>query len=107
MIAVTHGPDDLRTARTGPAGRVRGAALRAGSAVITRLPERPLVALAEAAGEVWYRAAPSRAAQGRMNLERVCRWLVANDMASDRVRQATGDPRSLERLLRAAFRRRR
>src|SRR5205814_6768621 len=63
-----------------------------------------LVAAAEAAGELWYRAAPARAAQGRLNLRRVCEWLVANDMATDRVRAAAADPAGLERLLRAAFR---
>jgi lauroyl/myristoyl acyltransferase len=85
-------------------GRMRGGALRAGSAVVSRLPERPLMALADATGELWYRAAPARAAQGRMNLRRVCGWLVAHEMGSERIRAAEADPRALERLLRAAFR---
>lgn len=84
--------------------RARGVVLRAGSAAVSRLPERPATALAEATGELWLRAAPGRAAQGRLNLKRVCNWLVAHEMASERVRAAAADPRALERLLRAAFR---
>ena len=93
----TSGRPALRT-------RARGAALRLGSAVLSRLPEAPLVALAESSGELWYRAAPGRAAQGRLNLGRVCAWLVENDMATERVRSAASDPAALERLLRKAFR---
>jgi KDO2-lipid IV(A) lauroyltransferase len=48
--------------------------------------------------------APRRAEQGRLNLQRVCTWLVANNMANDRVRRAAGDASALERMLRAAFR---
>ena len=39
-----------------------GAGLLAGvSWLACRLPERPLVGLADAAGELWYRATPGRA----------------------------------------------
>jgi phosphatidylinositol dimannoside acyltransferase len=69
-----------------------------------RLPERPLVALAELAGDAWYRADRDRAAQGRRNLRRVVARLAENDSGSDVVRRAAGDPAVLERLLRAAFR---
>ena len=69
-----------------------------------RLPERPLVRLADAAGELWYRAAPSRAAVGRQNLRRVATWLDAEGLGPERVRRAATDDRALERLVRAAFR---
>lgn len=84
--------------------RARGLALRAGSAVLCRLPEAPVIALADVAGELWYRAAPGRAAVGRANLLRVCRWLADHDMATLQARAAATDPRALEHLLRAAFR---
>jgi lauroyl/myristoyl acyltransferase len=92
-----------RTGR-GIRGRLKMAALRGASATVSRLPERPLNALADATGELWYRAAPARASQGRRNLARVCAWLAANDLATDRVRAAAEDPRALERLVRSAFR---
>ena len=107
MTAVAQEPRDAGTKPAHrPTLRVRaqGGALRLGSAMLSRLPEGPLVALAEASGELWYRVAPARAAQGRLNLQRVCSWLVEHDMATDRVRVAATDPEALERLLRLAFR---
>lgn len=68
-----------------------------------RLPERPVTALAEAAGEVWYRAAPGRAAQARRNLLRVATALAADGRGSPAVRAAASDPAALERLVRRAF----
>ena len=119
-VAVTPEPDErpvaIMPAAVSPAHRrtgkrrgrtrtrVRGVILRAGSAILCRLPEAPLMALADAAGELWYRTAPGRAAIGRANLRRVCQWLVEHDMATVPVRDAAVDPRALERLLRAAFR---
>ena len=38
-----------------------------------RLPEGPLVALAELGGDIWYRPTPERAAQARRNLGRVAK----------------------------------
>jgi KDO2-lipid IV(A) lauroyltransferase len=104
MTAIADGvaPDPVMTAGIGT--RARNGALNVGTSVVSRLPEGPLVAAAEAAGELWYRTAPARATQGRLNLERVCRWLAANDLASPRVHAAANDPRALERLLRSAFR---
>jgi len=67
------------------------------------LPERPLTALAEAAGELWYRAAPGRAAQARRNLGRVASALAADGRGSPAVRAAATDPAALERLVRRAF----
>jgi len=84
--------------------RAGAGALAALSWLACRLPERPLVALAEAAGELWYRAAPGRAAVGRRNLQRVCDWLAREQAGPARARQAATDPAALERLVRAAFR---
>ncbi len=84
--------------------RARSRALRVGSAAASRLPNAVAIALAQAVGEAWYRVAPARATQGRLNLQRVCTWLVDNDLATDRVRDAATDRRALERLLRSAFR---
>ncbi len=103
-VSVTPAVRATRKRRSRVRDRVRGLALRAGSLVLCRLPEAPLVALADMAGELWYRAAPSRAAVGRANLRRVCQWLAEHDMATVQVSAAAVDPRALERLLRASFR---
>ena len=50
---------------------VRAALIRGASAIACALPEPPLVALAEGAGELWYRTTPARAARARRNLRRV------------------------------------
>jgi lauroyl/myristoyl acyltransferase len=84
--------------------RAGASALASLSWLACRLPERPLVALAEAAGELWYRAAPGRAAVARRNLQRVCDWLAHENVGPARARQAATDPAALERLIRAAFR---
>ena len=84
--------------------RLGARALATASWLACRLPERPLIALAGLLGELWYRAAPGRAAVGRRNLRRVCTWLAANGLGPERARLAASDPRVLERLLRAAFR---
>jgi KDO2-lipid IV(A) lauroyltransferase len=72
--------------------------------LVCHLPERPLTALAEAAGELWYRAAPGRAAQARRNLGRVAGALAADGRGSPALRAAATDPAALERLVRRAFR---
>jgi lauroyl/myristoyl acyltransferase len=84
--------------------RLGARALATASWLACRLPERPLIALAGLVGELWYRAAPGRAALGRRNLRRVCTWLAANGLGPERAHLAASDPRGLERLLRAAFR---
>jgi len=83
---------------------IRTRALIAASWLACRLPEGPLVRLADLAGAAWYRLAPRRAAQARRNLARVCRALDAADQGSAAARAAAGDPRALERLVRATFR---
>jgi KDO2-lipid IV(A) lauroyltransferase len=83
---------------------MRGRAIRAASWFACHLPETPLVALAEIAGDLWYRWTPDRAAQARRNLTRVVAWLDANDRGTPLARKAAHDPRALERLVRLAYR---
>ena len=89
-----------------PAGgtSLRGRLIIALSAVASRLPEAPLVAAAEAAGELYYRLAPRSAAQMRANLGRVCAGLAASGRGSQLARRAATDPDALERLVRRSFR---
>jgi phosphatidylinositol dimannoside acyltransferase len=84
--------------------RLRTALIRALSAVAGALPEPPLVALAEAAGEIWYRVAPARAGRARRNLARVATALARDGRGSALARRAADDPDALERLVRRAFR---
>jgi len=94
------GPVPASAARLGLRGRlVVGAA-----GLASRLPEGPLVAAAESAGELWYRTAPAKRDQARMNLRRVCEDLAATGRGPARARRAASDPKALERLVRAAFR---
>ncbi len=83
---------------------VRGRLLLAMSWLACRLPERPLMRVADLAGDVWYRLAPRRADQARRNLRRVCRSLAGSGRGSARVRAAATDPKALERLVRSSFR---
>ena len=83
---------------------LRGRLVLAAAAVLARLPERPLVFLAEVGGEAWYRLSPSRAAQARANLRRVCEGLVAQGRGSPDVRLAATDDAALNRLVRRTFR---
>jgi len=84
--------------------RGRAGALGVVSRVACRLPERPLLALADVAGWLWYRLAPARAALARANLQRVARELDRRGQGDPRVRAAASDRRALERLVRSAFR---
>ena len=110
MLAGTarSGPRTRAAARRGrqrhrwwPGVTVRTRVLIAASWLACRLPEGPLVKLADLAGEVWYRLAPRRAAQARRNLARVCRALDASGQGAAAARAAAHDPRALERLVRA------
>ena len=85
-------------------GRLRARGLLFASWLACRLPEGPLVSLAEFAGDLWYRATPDRAAQARRNLRRVARWLAVEGRGPASVRAAADDPRALERLVRRAYR---
>ncbi len=91
--------------RQGTVGqRVRGRFVALVSAVACRLPEAPLVALAEAAGELWYRLDGERAALGRRNLRRVCEWLAEEGVGPERARRAATDDAALTTLTRSASR---
>lgn len=83
---------------------LRARAVIAAAWVACRLPEAPLLALADFAGRVWYRLAPVRRRRARRNLTRVARWLADHDMGSPEVREAARDGRALNRLVRGAFR---
>lgn len=91
-----------------PAGtanrRVRARLVAAASWLACRLPEGPLLALADLAGGVWYRLASDRRRRARRNLTRVVRWLADHDMGTPAARAAARDGRALGRLVRDAFR---
>jgi KDO2-lipid IV(A) lauroyltransferase len=87
-----------------PVQRLRAAGVGLVSQVACRLPERPLLALADVVGWLWYRLAQARAAQARRNLEHVVRELDRRGQGDPRIRAAATDPRALERLVRSAFR---
>ena len=111
MTAIqTAGPTIAPAApRSKPASRrtVRGwigaRLLRILSAVLQRLPERPLHRAAHLAGGVLYRVQPARRRLVRANLERVVHYLAANGMGGQRIAAAARDRRSLDRLVRDAF----
>lgn len=84
--------------------RLRAGGIRLLAAVLARLPQGIAEALAEAAGEAWYRLTPARAAQARRNLRRVAAHCAASGAGPARVRAAATDPAALERLVRAAYR---
>lgn len=83
---------------------LRGSAILAAARILSALPERPLVAAAESLGELWYRAAPDRAAQTRANLRRVCEGLAAQARGTAFARRAATDPDALELMVRRCFR---
>lgn len=82
---------------------LRGRAVMAAAWLACRLPERPLLALADLVGGAWYRLAPERRRRARRNLTRVARWLADHDMGSPEVRAAARDGRALSSLVRDAF----
>jgi phosphatidylinositol dimannoside acyltransferase len=84
--------------------RLRARLIALGADVIARLPERPLIRLAELAGGITYHLAPARREQARRNLRRVAEWLAAHDLGSPEARRAAGDDRALDALVRSAFR---
>jgi KDO2-lipid IV(A) lauroyltransferase len=95
------------TAAPGPdggPGPLRGRLLAAALRLVGAVPEGLLVAAAESAGELWYRASPRRAAQARANLGRVCEGLAAQGRATGLARRAATDPDALESLVRRCFR---
>jgi phosphatidylinositol dimannoside acyltransferase len=85
-------------------GRVRARAVVAASWLACRLPERPLLALADLAGDLAYRLAPDRRRRARRNLARIAGWLAEHDLGAPEARAAATDGRALNRLVRDAFR---
>ncbi len=84
--------------------RVRARLIVAAAWIACRLPEGPLLALADFVGDVWYRLATERRRRARRNLTRITRWLADHDLGSAEARAAATDSRALTRLVRAAFR---
>jgi phosphatidylinositol dimannoside acyltransferase len=84
--------------------RLRGRALVAVAWLVSRLPEAPLLAIADLVGDAWYRLAPERRQLARRNLARIVGWMAAAGLGDPAARAADGDPRALNRLVRAAFR---
>ncbi len=104
MTTTAAAPDGPGSPERAPRLGLRGALLVFGARVLTWLPEGPLVAAAEAIGEIWYRVSPERAAQARVNLRRVCEGLAAQDCGTSLSRRAATDPHALELLVRRAYR---
>lgn len=86
------------------AQRLRVGLLEGARRLAKCLPASVVGGIAEAAGELWYRATPARAAQARANLRRVAVHLAATGAGAARARAAASDPAALERLVRAAYR---
>jgi lauroyl/myristoyl acyltransferase len=84
--------------------RLRARLVAAASWIACRLPEPPLLALADLAGGVSYRLAHERRRRARRNLTRIVRWLADHDMGTPEARAAARDGRALARLVRDAFR---
>lgn len=95
----TSGP-----ARATALQRLRAGGIRLLAAALALLPQGIAEALAEAAGEAYYRLRPTRAAQARRNLARVAAHCAATGEGPEQVRAAATDPAALDRLVRAAFR---
>ena len=85
-------------------GRVRARAVVTASWLACRLPERPLLTLADLAGDLAYRLAPERRRRARRNLARIAGWLAEHAMGAPEVRAAARDGRALNQLVRDAFR---
>jgi len=92
------------TPRGSPGQRFRARLIGAVARLLITIPEAPVNALGEAAGELWYRVARGRAARARHNYRRVAAHLVARGLANPATAAAASDPAALERLVRRAFR---
>ncbi len=84
--------------------RARAGLLEELIALLSHLPIGVVDGFCNAAGELWYRAAPARGAIARGNLAHVVATLAADGRSGPRVRAAAADPAALERLVRSAFR---
>jgi phosphatidylinositol dimannoside acyltransferase len=95
---------DLPARRATRSQRLRARLLGAVARFLIAVPEAPVNALGEAAGELWYRLAPDRAERARRNYRRVLEHLATRGLGSPQVRSAATDPAALERIVRRAFR---
>lgn len=84
-------------------GRLAARGLGVLAAVLRRLPQGLLHRGADLAGGVLYRVQPERRRLVADNLQRVCRYLVAHDMAGRQATRAAADGQALARLVRQAF----
>ncbi|MEO8462232.1 MAG: hypothetical protein ABI555_03395 [Chloroflexota bacterium] len=87
-----------------PFQRLRAGLLALVARALIAIPEGPVDAIGEAAGELWYRMTPGRAARARRNFQRVASHLVTRGLANAATQAAAEDPAALERLVRRAFR---
>ena len=102
---VAASPSAAATPSPGTFGqRLRARLVGAGARLLIILPEGPVNALADAAGELLYRSDKARAERARRNFRRVAEGLQARDLGSARVRAAATNDRALERIVRSAFR---
>jgi KDO2-lipid IV(A) lauroyltransferase len=86
-----------------PRSNLRTRLLILAATILRHLPDGLLHRAAWTLGGVLYRVQPARRRLVRANLERVCTWLVAHDMAEAPTAAAARDSRALDRLVRAAF----
>ncbi|HJP89611.1 MAG TPA: hypothetical protein VJ850_11305 [Candidatus Limnocylindrales bacterium] len=82
---------------------VRAGLIQAASWIACRLPEGPLLSLADLIGRAWFQLATERRRRARRNLTRIVRWMADHDLGSAEVRAAAIDGRALTRLVREAF----
>jgi lauroyl/myristoyl acyltransferase len=83
--------------------RLRAQCVAGLSRLVRTLPEGPVNALGNLAGDVWLRVAPERASLGRRNLQRVVRYLADHELGDRSIRVAASDGAALERMLRRTF----
>jgi KDO2-lipid IV(A) lauroyltransferase len=84
--------------------RLRAGFVAALSRLVRSLPEAPVDAFGDRIGDIWLRLARTRASLARRNLQRVVRYLAANELGGPAVAEAATDGAALERLLRNTFR---
>jgi KDO2-lipid IV(A) lauroyltransferase len=72
--------------------------------LVSRLPEGFSLRLASVAGTIWYLVARERRDRATANLHRVVTYLAAHELGGENLRQAAIRRRSLDALVRSAFR---
>jgi lauroyl/myristoyl acyltransferase len=95
---------DVRARRGTITQRIRAWGASVLSWVVSRLPEGFALRLAALVGTIWYLVARERRARARANLQRVVTYLAAHDLGGDTVRRAAVRRRSLDGVVRSAFR---